>query len=47
MEYELGIRIDKLVEDNDKIIKALAWIIQSLNDANIKPKDEVNNGITK
>ena len=43
MEYDIGIRLDSILESQDKILKALAWIVQAMDDNNIKPKQEVQN----
>ena len=43
MEYELGIRIDAILENQDKILKAMAWVVQAMNDKGIKPNEEIKN----
>lgn len=40
MEYDIGLRLDAILENQDKILKALAWVVQAMDDNNIKPKQE-------
>ena len=40
MEYDTGIRLDTILENQDKILKALAWIVQAMDDNGLKPKQE-------
>jgi hypothetical protein len=41
MEYDIGVRLDSILESQDKILKALAWIVQAMDDKGIKPNEEV------
>lgn len=39
MEYELGARLDIMLDNEQKTLKALEYIIAALDDNDIKPKE--------
>jgi len=38
MDYETGVRLDAILQNQEKILKALEYVLTSLDDNNIKPK---------
>lgn len=42
MDFEVGIRLNTILENQDKIIEALRYIVAALEDNNLKPKEEKN-----
>ena len=42
MEFEEGIRLNAILENQDKIIEALRYIVAALNDSGIKTEEEKN-----
>ena len=44
MEYDQGVRLDAMLENQEKILKILEWMVNAMADNNIKPKEVKENG---
>ena len=40
MDYQEGKILEEVLTNQDKILKALAWIVQAMDENGMKPKEE-------
>jgi len=43
MEYDTGVRLDAILENQEKQLKALEYIMTALSDNDLKPKEVKKN----
>lgn len=40
MEYQEGKLFEEILNNQEKLLKGMAWIVQAMDENNIKPKEE-------
>lgn len=47
MDYEVGVRLDAILQNQEKQLKAIEWILTALTDNNMIPKELKEEPINK